>query len=415
MLRLVTRYALALSVTLTLVACDEFENGEVPGPDDVAPSGSQSGQHDAGKSSIDASLVPTRDASSNDASSDEAPTSDASQTSPDATVAPGVDSGVTDAGTTPVDAAVVVDAGPAPITDKCKKGETTPCGVFVTRAGTEIPLGPYGVILDRNVGQGFKNTPSSSDNTISCRLFASLFGQDEESTNDLLDLQGIDLSLYSVYRPARWVEGETYPIVSWGNGTCAQPEGYGALLRYVASQGFVVVAPNSRYVGSGNEQKRAIDFALAANADEKSPYYKRLDPQRIAAMGHSLGSQGTAAAASDARIKTVILFNGGTTASKPFFGVSGDRDVGNPTPASYETAVNRAAKAAYIFFHKVPGTGNSDGHLTLMREPLRVTEPTVHWLKLLLSNDAASKEWFVGASCKLCNRDADFEFGQKGL
>lgn len=414
MLRLVTRYALALTVTLAAVACDDFENGEVPGPEGDTPSGAQ-GSRDAGKGSIDASQLPPRDASSSDASDDaHASSGDAALPGTDAAVIPSVDSGTTDASTTPVDAAIP-DAGPAPITAKCKKGETTECGVFVTASGSEIPLGPYGVVLDRNVGEGFKNTINSSDNTTGCALFASLFGQDQASTDDLLELDGLDLALYSVYRPARWVEGETYPIVSWGNGTCAQPEGYGALLRYVASQGFVVVAPNSRYVGSGNEQKRAIDFALAANADEKSPYFGRLDPERIAAMGHSQGSQGTARAASDARIKTVILFNGGTTASKPFFSVSGDRDIGNPTAASYETPVTRAAKAAFIFFHMVPGTGNSAGHLTLMTQPLRVTEPTVHWLKLLLNDDAASKDWFVGASCKLCNRDADFEFGQKGL
>jgi hypothetical protein len=413
MLRLPARYALSLTIMLT--ACGDFENGEVPGPEGQSPTGQQGGQRDAGRDpSMDASQASLRDGSSSDASGSDAAV-DATVAGPDAAVAKSLDSSSSsDAGAAPNDAAVV-DAGAPPITDRCKKGETTPCGVFVTQRGTEIPLGPYGVVLDRNVGQGFKNTINASDNNTSCALFASLFGQDEESTDDLLELDGLDLSLYSVFRPARWVEGETYPIVSWGNGTCAQPEGYGALLRYVASQGFFVVAANSRYVGSGNEQKRAIDFALAANADAKSPYYGRLDPNRIAAMGHSQGSQGTARAASDARIKTVILFNGGTNASKPFFGVSGDRDVGNPTPTSYETAVNRAAKAAYIFFHMVPGTGNSDGHLTLMTQPLRVTEPTVAWLKLLLNGDPASKDWFVGASCKLCNRDAEFEFGQKGL
>jgi hypothetical protein len=187
------------------------------------------------------------------------------------------------------------------------------------------------------------------------------------------------------------------------------------MLRYVASQGFFVVAPNSRYVGSGDEQKRAIDFALSANGDPKSPYYQKLDATKIAAMGHSQGGQGTAAASSDARIKTVVLFNGGTSASKPFFGFSGDRDLNNPTPSTYKTAVDRATRAAFIFFHKIPGTGNADGHLTLMTQPERVIEPTARWLKLLLQDDAESKEWFVGSTCKLCGHDADYEFGQKGL
>jgi len=201
--------------------------------------------------------------------------------------------------------------------------------------------------------------------------------------------------------------------VSWGNGTCAQPEGYAALLRYVASYGFVVVSPNSRYVGSGAAQKRAIDFMLEANGDSASPYFGKVDDTKIGAMGHSQGGQGTVAASSDPRIKTVILFNGGTSASKPFLGISGDRDIGSPTANTYATA--RADKAAYVFYHKIPGTGNSDGHLTLMLQPERVTEPTTHWLRYLLNDDVESKEWFVGASCELCGNEEDYEFGQKGL
>jgi len=375
--------------------------------------GNSSGKDGGGK---DGGSPPADDAST------PAPTNDdAGATGTDAGPAVGSDASTgagSDASTgVDSDAGSAADSGGvvAPELGKCETGSTKPCGTFVTRAGKEIPLGKYGAVMEPNVGVGFENTVSSSDNTTSCTLFSSLFGQDREATAELLDLKGLKLPLYTVYRPANWVEGEQLPIVSWGNGTCAQPEGYGALLRYVASQGFFVVAPNSRYVGSGNEQKRAIDFALKANADPASPYYQKLDPTKIAAMGHSQGSMGTIAAASDARIKTVILFNGGTSASKPFFGVSGDRDVGSPTPSTYSTAVNRAAKAAYIFFHMVPGTGNSDGHLTLMTQPERVIEPTVAWLKLLLLDDADSKDWFVGTSCKLCGHPADYDFGQKGL
>jgi hypothetical protein len=50
-----------------------------------------------------------------------------------------------------------------------------------------------------------------------------------------------------------------------------------------------------------------------------------------------------------------------------------------------------------------------------MTQPERVIEPTARWLKLLLQDDAESKEWFVGSTCKLCGHDADYEFGQKGL
>jgi hypothetical protein len=141
-----------------------------------------------------------------------------------------------------------------------------------------------------------------------------------------------------------------------------------------------------------------------------------MDTTKVGAMGHSQGSAATVTAAQDSRISSVILFNGGTTASKPFLSVSGDRDIGNPTVASYQSGVNAAPKAAFIFYHKIPQTGGTlTGHLTLMMQPDRVTDPTVAWWKMMLKGDADAKNMFVGASCGLCGKAADFDYGQKGL
>jgi pimeloyl-ACP methyl ester carboxylesterase len=269
--------------------------------------------------------------------------------------------------------------------------------------------------MEYNVGAAFKNAVSPLDNNTLCAGFAGIFGQDAAQTSQLLDLRDLDLSLFTVYRPAKWVDGEKYPVVTWGNGTCAQPEGYGALLRYVASQGFVVVAPNSRYAGNDNTQRHGIDFMTAANADPASPYYQRLDLTKIAAMGHSQGGQATVGAATDERVKTAILFNGGMNASKPYLTISGDRDIGGGTAEAKKTEVAGAPKAAFLFYHMIPGMGAADGHLTLMVQPDRVTGPTVAWLKFMLNDDAESKAWFVGADCKLCNKAAEFEYGQNGL
>ncbi|MET0340268.1 MAG: hypothetical protein ABW252_04670 [Polyangiales bacterium] len=297
----------------------------------------------------------------------------------------------------------------------CKWGSTGPCSSYVTSAGATIELGKYGAVMDKNVGTGFANTVSPLDTEASCRSFSALFGGSSGDSEQLNTLGDLKLNLYTVYRPANWVEGEKYPVVTWGNGTCAQPEGYGALLRYVASQGFVVVAANSRYVGTGEAQRKGIDFLTRANGDASSPYYGRLDLTRVGAMGHSQGSAGTIAASSDARIKTVVLFNGGTSARKPFLAISGDRDIGNPTATTYRNAVNNAPKAAFLFYHKVPQRGSGDGHLTLMTQPERVAPATAEWLKLVLNDDASAKAWFVGASCELCGKSDDFEYGQRGL
>jgi hypothetical protein len=298
----------------------------------------------------------------------------------------------------------------------CESGETTPCGVFNTRTGQSITLGPYGAIMDVNVGEGFEVPIAAGDQpgSASCTTFGNLFGDNPELTAELMDVSALNMALYSVYRPANMVEGEKYPIITWGNGTCAQPEGYGALLRYVASHGFFVFAAHSRYVGGNSAMIKALDFAFAANDDSASPYYQRLDTSKVGAMGHSQGSGATASAASDARIQAVILFNGGTSASKPFLAVGGDRDVGG-TLSQYQSGLNGATKAAFVYFHQVENVGTFPGHLVLMKQPDRVIEFTADWWQVLLNGDAAARDVFVGESCLLCERAAEFDYGQKGL
>jgi hypothetical protein len=167
-------------------------------------------------------------------------------------------------------------------------------------------------------------------------------------------------------------------------------------------------------VGSGDEQKRGLDFLFKANADSASPYYKKVDTTHVAAMGHSQGSQSTINASSDARIKSVILFNVGTSARKPFLAISGDRDIAGAL-STFKSALASATKGAYLWMHMVPGKGNADGHLTLMVQPERLTGATVAWLKYTLFDDAESKTWFAGTTCKLCGHDAEYEFAAKGL
>jgi hypothetical protein len=303
-------------------------------------------------------------------------------------------------------------------------GDTKPCSTFVTPTGTSIKLGDYGAVMEPNVGKGFENplnaaqgdAPGASQTF--CQGFAGIFNQSPKLTQQLLNTSengvSLNFALYTVYRPATW-PATPVPIITWGNGTCAQPEGYGALLRYVASYGFFVIAANSREVGTGADMLKALDYAAAANEDAKSPYYKKLDTTRIGAMGHSQGSSATASAASDSRIKDVILFNAGDTAPKPYFAVSGDMDITGYTASQMASAINGQPKAAWLFFHMVPNTGNINGHLTLMLQPERVVGPTVAWWKMVFENDAASSAEFVGSNCGLCNMASEFEFGEHGL
>jgi Chlorophyllase enzyme len=303
---------------------------------------------------------------------------------------------------------------------KCQMRDTSACSSYLTTdvgtlvKATEFQFGPYGAIMEYNVGKEFAVPKDSSED--SCALVASSFGEPADVTAETGDLKDSDLTLYTVYRPACMAEGETYPVITWGNGTCGQTESYGALLRYVASYGYVVFASNSRYTGNNGAMTKALDFAASANKDAKSVYYNRLDMTKIGAMGHSQGGVATVTAASDPRISSLIIWNAATSASKPFLAISGDNDITNFTPASMASDIKASPQpSAWLYYHKVPLTGSVSGHLTLMIQPERVVEPARAWWDYMLKGDTKARDFFVGTGCGLCNSKADYEYGENGL
>jgi hypothetical protein len=300
-----------------------------------------------------------------------------------------------------------------------------PCGDMSGPLGVNVQFGPLGAQMDVNVGKGFENTDPLDEGK--CPGFVASFNEDPAASAQLLDVgpqpcattdpntgNCLNFTLYSVYRPANWPAGKI-PVLTWGNGTCAQPEGYGTLLRYIASYGFFIVAANSREVGSGTEQLHALDFAAAANEDPSSPYYGHLDLTRVGAMGHSQGSASTGAAASDPRIQDVILFNGGESAVKPFFAMSGDLDLFGYTKDSMAAAVAAAPKGAYAFYHNPTGNGALKGHLVLMLTPERVVEQATAFWQMVFQGDADARNKFVGTGCGFCNSATDYDFGENGF
>ena len=290
--------------------------------------------------------------------------------------------------------------------------QSGPCAGGTTIYGVQTPFGPYGVRSEYNVGQGFENPVNASDTAVACSSFIDSFAADPIGSAELKNIRDLDLALYTVFYPGCMPEGERFPLIAWGNGTCAMPEGYGPLLRYVASHGYVVIAPNSRYVGGGEEQRRGIDFMLGENDDPSSKYYQKIDSTKIGAMGHSQGGAATAAAAADPRISAVILWNGGASATKPFLAVSGDRDIGLTAAQLTGGADAAAFPAAWLFYHQVPTmvngapTGVLAGHLTLMMEPERVIEPAVAFWDMMLKQKPEADAMFVGAACTLCDGNA---------
>jgi len=319
----------------------------------------------------------------------------------------------------------------------CKVADITPCSTFTTVTGETIQLGPYGAQMDVNVGKGFENALTAADKPDSgtCAPFVKLFDQSPTLSNQLLvtTMNGItvDFTLYSAYRPAVWPSGPV-PVITWGNGTCAQPEGYGALLRYVASFGYFVIAANMREVSSDSPAPmiNALNYAEAANKDSTSPYYGKLDMTRVGAMGHSQGGAATASAAnSDSRIQYVVDFNAAdSNINKPYLAFSGDHDITLWTAAQMATAINGSSQpAAYLYYHNPLNTNpdggaaseNLVGHLVLMLQPERVEGPATNWFEMWFRNDggttspgAIAKAQFVATDdggCGLCTQIVDPE------
>lgn len=111
------------------------------------------------------------------------------------------------------------------------------------------------------------------------------------------------------------------PILVWCNGGCMDTSiGYENMLSEIASYGYVVVAIGEMQMMAQHEKdqhtpssmvKKALDWIEAQTSSPSSPYYNKIDKERIAAAGHSCGGAQVLANAADPRLKTYLILNAG--------------------------------------------------------------------------------------------------------
>jgi pimeloyl-ACP methyl ester carboxylesterase len=307
----------------------------------------------------------------------------------------------------------------------------TPCSsitfipIPLTDGGAYGPVsiagGPYGgqVLWNQGANTSFVNQVNASE-SICVPVGIETFAQPASVNAQIENTRGVDYSLYTIFRPACFKDGEKYPVITWANGTCGEIIGYAALLATVASYGFVIVASNSTWTATAptdTVQLTALDYAKSLNEDSNSAFYQRLDMDKIGAMGHSQGASATGNASSDSRIKALLFWNSGTSNNKPFLDVSGDQDIGTNTPSSMTSDVNAATQpGAWVYYHQVLDTGgNNTGHLVLMEQPDRVWKLAVSWWQYILNGDANAKTMFIGSSCGLCSSMDQYEYGHNSM
>ncbi len=261
-----------------------------------------------------------------------------------------------------------------------------------------------------------------------------------------------------VYRPANLAAlGATkLGLYIFGNGGCVD-DGASARLHLleVASHGYVAIAPGRIRSGPGataaptpqppraangepsplqvrssyKDLTSGLDWALAQNADPKSPLHGRIDPQAVAVSGYSCGGVQALRIAADPRVKTVVvmnsgIFNDGARVALPEMDV--EKAVlktlhtptlyllGGETDIAWQNGTDDVKRIDHVpvFLADLQGVGHGGTYW----EPNggKAAAVVVAWLDWQLRGDAQAAKTFRGKDCGLC-RDAAWKVEKKKI
>ena len=273
------------------------------------------------------------------------------------------------------------------------------------------------------------------------------------------------LATHTIYRP-RELSLDKHPVLVWGEGGCAKngltfPE----YLSEIASHGVVVVAdgpPLERRAGgpgagaggpppgaggpppgaggpppgggagppadrftmvNGTALVAAIDWLEAESKNRNSRFYRKVNVERVAAMGMSCGGLMSYGASNDPRVATVGVWNSGLfedARNAPIYaGIHGSVII--VTGGESDIAFANGKRDFEVMPARVPvfyGVHPSVGHGGTYNQdnggPFGVV--AVAWLKWQLQGDtsAAGRGYFVGDNCGIC-KDAGWQVASRGL
>jgi hypothetical protein len=224
------------------------------------------------------------------------------------------------------------------------------------------------------------------------------------------------LETHGLFIPKKLGEnGVKHPIIVWTNGAGGSSDFYTNLLSHFASHGFFVVADK---MSGGNhdpeivEQKAGIEWAIAEAARSGSAYAGKIDPDRIAVAGHSLGSVSSFASAAHPRVKASIHWSAGLTGNP----VGADEAwlQGLHAPAAFFCGgaearalprcsgdFDNAPAAVPIFYGTVEGVD----HTGVYGEPNagQWGRAGVAWFRFTLAGDESLRKYFQAPGCTLCS------------
>jgi hypothetical protein len=95
---------------------------------------------------------------------------------------------------------------------------------------------------------------------------------------------------YKIFYPSNL--SDNTPLITWGNGSNTGPDDQELILHHMATWGYIVIDNYEPHVGNGEKIMEAVHYMLEQNSDPKSKFYRKVDPDRIAAVGGSQGAVG---------------------------------------------------------------------------------------------------------------------------
>jgi dienelactone hydrolase len=264
-----------------------------------------------------------------------------------------------------------------------------------------------------------------------------------------------------IYRPADLSKlgKEKLGVLAWGNGGCAADGAGGRFhLAEIASHGYLAIASGTIQSGPGapppqaGDRPRAapeigpngmplhipppatkselltqaIDWALAENKREGSPYFGRINPQWIAVSGWSCGGLQALEVAADPRVRTVVIHSSGIFSdANPIPGITITKAalqklhspiiyiLGGPSDIAYSNGMDDFKRISSVPVF-VANLNVGHGGTFMDANGGREASVAVSWLDWQLKGDARAAERFVGAGCGLC-KDPDWNVESKNL
>jgi hypothetical protein len=208
---------------------------------------------------------------------------------------------------------------------------------------------------------------------------------------------------FMIFRPMMLTQ--RHPVITWGNGTGGVPSSYGGILRQLASHGFIVVASLSGQVAMDQPPPmlEGVKWILEQDEMTGSPYFGKIDRDRIGATGHSQGAFATTSAGTDPRIKTIAPIEAlgpGRGYHGPVLGICGTMDtaVGCMTNMSGFQGITDQP----VMYAECKTVDHSNWIFSAQGVANPIYVIVVAWFRVQLMDDKALRPMFYGPDCTLC-------------